>query len=193
MIFIAGLFFGPYGALGAVVANIICDLVRGYYVPAVILSAIVNFILSYLAYKLWYSRDFKLLPVTKPRLINLSNLIYLILMAFVCSVFYVLFILNMVEIFYPNVVDFHFLALRYFVNFVNFSLLFSMILMIISRYNDFSYTPKTVDKQDTKLYSMLFVIISVITLIFIILNHILGMNMALSSRNNWIANITMCL
>jgi len=193
VIFIAGLFFGPYGALGAVVANIICDLVRGYYVPAVILSAIVNFILSYLAYKLWYSRDFKLLPVTKPRLINLSNLIYLILMAFVCSVFYVLFILNMVEIFYPNVVDFHFLALRYFVNFVNFSLLFSMILMIISRYNDFSYTPKTVDKQDTKLYSMLFVIISVITLIFIILNHILGMNMALSSRNNWIANITMCL
>lgn len=193
MIFIAGLFFGPYGALGAVVANIICDLVRGYYVPAVILSAIVNFILSYLAYKLWYSRDFKLLPVTKPRLINLSNLIYLILMAFVCSVFYALFILNMVEIFYPNVVDFHFLALRYFVNFVNFSLLFSMILMIISRYNDFSYTPKTVDKQDTKLYSMLFVIISVITLIFIILNHILGMNMALSSRNNWIANITMCL
>jgi len=193
VIFIAGLFFGPYGALGAVVANIICDLVRGYYVPAVILSAIVNFILSYLAYKLWYSRDFKLLPVTKPRLINLSNLIYLILMAFVCSVFYALFILNMVEIFYPNVVDFHFLALRYFVNFVNFSLLFSMILMIISRYNDFSYTPKTVDKQDTKLYSMLFVIISVITLIFIILNHILGMNMALSSRNNWIANITMCL
>jgi len=180
VIFIAGLFFGPYGALGAVVANIICDLVRGYYVPAVILSAIVNFILSYLAYKLWYSRDFKLLPVTKPRLINLSNLIYLILMAFVCSVFYALFILNMVEIFYPNVVDFHFLALRYFVNFVNFSLLFSMILMIISRYNDFSYTPKTVDKQDTKLYSMLFVIISVITLIFIILNHILGMNRALS-------------
>jgi len=180
VIFIAGLFFGPYGALGAVVANIICDLVRGYYVPAVILSAIVNFILSYLAYKLWYSRDFKLLPVTKPRLINLSNLIYLILMAFVCSVFYALFILNMVEIFYPNVVDFHFLALRYFVNFVNFSLLFSMILMIISRYNDFSYTPKTVDKQDTKLYSRLFVIIIVITLIFIILNHILGMNRALS-------------
>lgn len=30
IIFISGLLFGPFGALGASIGNLICDLVRGY-------------------------------------------------------------------------------------------------------------------------------------------------------------------
>ena len=182
ILFAAGLFFGPYGALGAVVANAICDILRGYYIPAAFVSAVFSLAISYLAYKLWYARNFELLPVTKPRLSNLSNLLYLILIAFVCSVFYSLFILNTTEIFYPSTPDFHIVALRYFLNFMNFSLLFSMIFMIIARYTDFSYMPEISEKSyDKRIYIILFAVIVIIFLVFIILNHVLGMNDTLST------------
>ena len=40
LLVILGLLFGPYGAFGAVVANLLCDLIRGYYPILSILSAI---------------------------------------------------------------------------------------------------------------------------------------------------------
>ncbi len=180
ILFVAGLFFGPYGALGAVVANAVCDIIRGYNIPTAFVSEIFSLIISYLAYKLWYTRDFGSLTVTKPRLTNMSNLIYLILISFVCSVFYSLFMLNTMEAFYPETIDLHIIALRYFVNFMNFSLLFSMIFLIIARYKDFSYMPKVSDKSYKLTYRVLFAIIIITTSVFIILNHILGMNNILS-------------
>ena len=66
MLFVLGLLFGPYGALGAVIANIIIDYVGGYTPIEILSSAIFSFGVSYLAYKLWYS-GFKTEKVTKPK------------------------------------------------------------------------------------------------------------------------------
>ena len=173
MLFISGLFFGPYGITGAVIANLICDIIRGYYLPTTFLSAIFSFAIAYLAYKLWYARDFELYPVTKPRLTNLTNMIYLIIIVLICSVLYSIVIDNMLEIFYSNILNDNYISMRYFVNFMNFSLLFSLILMIISRYKDFSYMPEISDKQyNIKRYKLLLALIIITISIILIFDSI---------------------
>ena len=67
LLYVLGLLFGPYGALGAVIGNAIHDLANGFTPIEIIPSAIVSFGVSYLAYKLWYS-GFKTDKVTKPNL-----------------------------------------------------------------------------------------------------------------------------
>ena len=52
-LFVLGLVFGPYGALGAVLGNIVIDLLNGFTPIEIIPSAIISFGVSYLAYKLW--------------------------------------------------------------------------------------------------------------------------------------------
>ena len=65
LLYVLGLIFGPYGALGAVFANTIIDLMNGYSISIIIPSEIFTFGISYLAYKLWYS-GFKTNKITKP-------------------------------------------------------------------------------------------------------------------------------
>ena len=63
--------------------------------------------------------------------------------------------------------------MRYFVNFMNFSLLFSLILMIISRYKDFSYMPEISDKQyNIKRYKLLLALIIITISIILIFDSI---------------------
>jgi sigma-B regulation protein RsbU (phosphoserine phosphatase) len=64
VLLVSGLLFGPYGAIGSVVANFLCDLIRGYSPIIAIASAIVSFAISYLAYKLWYNKYKKRTEVT---------------------------------------------------------------------------------------------------------------------------------
>ena len=75
LLYVLGLLFGPYGALGAVIGNAIHDLANGFTPIEIIPSAIVSFGVSYLAYKLWYS-GFKTDKVTKPNLTVFTILIY---------------------------------------------------------------------------------------------------------------------
>ena len=72
-LFVLGLAFGPYGALGAVLGNIVIDLVSGYGPVEILPSAIISFGVSYLAYKLWYFVFIKD-NLTKPKFVNVSNL-----------------------------------------------------------------------------------------------------------------------
>jgi hypothetical protein len=69
LLFVFGLLFGPYGALGATLGNVIVDLLNGYTPIEILPSAIISFGVSYLAYKLWYS-GFKTDKITKPILDN---------------------------------------------------------------------------------------------------------------------------
>ena len=77
LLFVLGLLFGPYGALGAVLSNIIIDLLDGFTLIEIIPSAIFSFGVSYLGYKLWYS-GFNTDKITKPRLYNIYHLAPLI-------------------------------------------------------------------------------------------------------------------
>jgi len=76
ILFISGLFFGPWGCVGSVLANILCDIYRAYNIYLVFLSAIVTFSVSYLAYKIWYTKSLNRETITKPRLYNISNFTY---------------------------------------------------------------------------------------------------------------------
>lgn len=177
ILFTAGLFFGPYGTLGAVLANLICDIIRGYTLSTSLVSAVIGFAVSYFAYKLWYTRDFDSISVTKPRLTNIYNLMYLLFIIVICSMLYSLLTADITGIFYPDMVGENFEAARYFVNFVNFSLIFSMIFMVISRFYDFSYNPEILDKSYNRNgYRILFALIIGIALMIIVANGIFGIN-----------------
>ena len=75
ILFISGLVFGPYGAIGSVSANFLCDLIRGYHPVLAILSGIISFGVSYLGYKLWYENFKGRFNVSTPKLNNTSNVI----------------------------------------------------------------------------------------------------------------------
>ena len=171
ILFIAGLFFGPYGILGAVIGNFICDFIKSYSIPASIVSEIISFAISYLAYKLWYTKNLDKIPITKPRLNSFSNIVYLLIIILICSTLYSILTANITEIFYPGMANVTYVAIQYFISFVNFSLIYSIILMIISRYYDFAFIPETSDKSyDKKEYKVLFGLIIITTLISILAN-----------------------
>ena len=170
ILFISGLFFGPYGCIGAVIANFICDLFRGYSIQLAVLSAIVSFLVSYLAYKLWYTKNPKRFPITKPRLNNIYNMIYLIIMVNECGLLYSTLTANIIEMCYPESMGLNFhIGLQYFTNFVNYAFLFTIIFMLISQLKDFSYTPEISEKTyDEKKFVMLYYIIAISVIINII-------------------------
>lgn len=171
ILFIGGLFFGPLGAAGAALANLICDLIRGYSFPMSISSEIMSFLVSYFAYKLWYTKDESYSPVTKPRLSDIRNLLYLLGIILLCSTIYSVFQSNITEIFYPVESDLTRETLRYFVNFVNFSLVSSLIFMILSSYRDFSYTPKISNRKYNKTFRNVSLALIILVTTTIILFH----------------------
>lgn len=174
IIFISGLFFGPYGSLAAAIANFICDIMRGYNISTSLLSDAMTFIISYLGYKLWYTKNPKRFPVTKPRFNNIYNLIYLLIMVIECGLLYSTLTSNIFELFYPNTMGMNFhVGLRYFTNFVNFGFLFSVICILISEFKDFSYTPEISDRtKHQKRYEIDLYLIVVVLAINILLDFI---------------------
>ena len=46
ILFISGLLFGPYGALGAVLGNTLCDFIRGYSVGLTITSEVISLFIA---------------------------------------------------------------------------------------------------------------------------------------------------
>ena len=87
LLFVLGLLFGPYGALGAVLGNVVIDLLNGFAPLEILPSAICSFGVSYLAYKLWYS-GFKTDKVTKPRLDNIYHLLLFLSTLLICGLIY---------------------------------------------------------------------------------------------------------
>ena len=172
ILFIAGLFFGPYGALGAVLGNFICDIVRGYSVMVASASLIISFLISYLVFKVWYTKSPEKHVVTKPRLKNTYNLLYLISLIIASGLLYSILTANVIEMCYPAGIGLNYLVeLRYFANFVNFALLCSIICILICKYYDFSYTPEISEKTyNAKWYRILYYLIAIVALINIILD-----------------------
>ncbi|RAP49148.1 MAG: hypothetical protein BZ138_08245 [Methanosphaera sp. rholeuAM270] len=170
VLFISGLFFGPYGVIGSVIGNLICDLIRGYYVSSFV-SAIVGFAVSYLAYKLWYAGTGKDHHGTNLRLNNSHNLFNFISIVVGCGIIYSLLTGEISYLFYPNTFkSFEIICLRYFVNFVNFALIFSIIATWLSRLKDFTYTPKISQRKYNEDY---YKILGILILVDILINILL--------------------
>ncbi|WP_405296501.1 SpoIIE family protein phosphatase [Methanobrevibacter sp.] len=167
VLLISGVLLGPYGAAGSVLANFLCDMIRGYGFAVASVSAVVGFGISYLAYKLWYQKFSDNIPVTRPGLDNTYNVVLFFGIILICAALYsilhenLLHLLNLSTISLGTAIDF-----GYFINFINSSFIFGIIGIWLSKRFDFFHIPEKSNKQfNKKLYSALG--ISLIVLIFI--------------------------
>ena len=148
LLYVLGLLFGPYGALGAVLGNVAVDLYNGYTIIEILPSAIISFGVSYLAYKIWYS-GFRNKRITKPKLDNIEHLILFLLSIIICGLIYSSAHANLIGIFFSVEHD-EIFFISYFMNFINIAFIFGVIFLWISEKIDFVAIPKTSQKQANK-------------------------------------------
>ena len=164
LLYVLGLLFGPYGALGAVLGNVAVDLYNGYTIIEILPSAIISFGVSYLAYKIWYS-GFRNKRITKPKLDNIEHLILFLLSIVICGLIYSSAHANLIGIFFSVEHD-EIFFISYFMNFINIAFIFGVIFLWISEKIDFVAIPKTSQKQaNKKVYRILFYMLLIVTII----------------------------
>ncbi|MBR3112771.1 MAG: PP2C family protein-serine/threonine phosphatase [Methanobrevibacter sp.] len=164
LLFVFGLLFGPYGALGAVLGNIVIDYIGGFTPIEILPSAIFSFGVSCLAYKLWYS-GFKTDKITKPKLDNIYHLSLFLSIMIICGIIYSAIHGKLVGlIIRTDIIDFF--TPSYFLNFVNGAFIFGIVSLFISDKIDFIHTPKTTKKAfNRKLYRILFYLLLISAII----------------------------
>ena len=171
LLFVLGLLFGPYGALGAVLANFVLDLLQGYTVIQLIPSVIFTFGVSYLAYKLWYSGQ-KADKITKPVLDNIYHLSMFLSSIVICGLIYSVVHAILIGIYVDPLID-EFYFVSYFLKFINIAFILGILSIWIFKKTDLMVTPKTSKRAfNKKLYRVLFyllVIVAVISTITLIL------------------------
>ena len=130
MLFVVGLLFGPYGAIGAVSANIILDLLNGFTPLEIVPSALFSFGISYLAYKLWYS-GFKTNKITKPEMDNFYHLNLFLISIVICGFIYSVIHGNLIGIIFGQDIQTYY-TISYFLNFINVAFIFGIIIVLLS-------------------------------------------------------------
>ncbi|WP_407422543.1 PP2C family protein-serine/threonine phosphatase [Methanobrevibacter sp.] len=172
LLFVLGLLFGPYGALGAVSANVIINYIQGYTPIEILPSAIFSFGVSCLTYKLWYS-GFRNQKITKPRLDNTYHLTLFFSSIIICGLVYSIVHGNLSYLFFVEDLTEYSVG-AYFLNFINVSFIMGILGIWIFKKSDLIETPKTSEKPvNRKLYRILLnllVIVSIISFISLILD-----------------------
>ena len=147
VIFISGLFFGPVGALSASIANFISDIIRGYGVELSFISFIITLSVSYLPYKLWYIKFSNKEETTRPLLINTYNLLKMIGIILLSGFIYSSTHALIVYIVTPGIISKYSVFVGFFINFINFSFIFTVIGIWISKKIDFMEIPSSNEKS----------------------------------------------
>ena len=80
-----GLLWGPAGAWGIAIANVITDILAGSSFKVWFPGLIINFFYAWLPYKFWYSFDIKKKGVEAPRLRSVKDILKFILVVFLSS------------------------------------------------------------------------------------------------------------
>ena len=170
IIFISGLLFGPYGAIGSVLGNTLCDLIRGYSAGLTFTSEIISLAISILAYKLWYGKYKSRKIITTPKLNDTNQILLFIGIIFICAAIYSIVNKKLLYLFQPETMHITFLVgVRYFINFVNSAFIFGIIGILISKYIDFIHIPKKSEKKyNKKLYEILGMSLIALTIIIAI-------------------------
>lgn len=164
LLYFLGLVFGPYGALGATLGNIVLDLINGYAPLDILPSALISFGVSYLAYKLWYS-GFKTEKITKPRLDNIYQLNLFLSNIVICGLIYSAAHATLIGLFFsPRLDEYAFIS--YLLNFINIAFISGVLGVWISKRIDFIEIPKkSKRKVNRRLYQILFNLLAVVTII----------------------------
>ncbi len=175
---ISGLLFGPYGAIGSVLGNTLCDLIRGYNPGLTATSEIVSLGVSLLAYKLWYEPIKSRPQANPPRLNNTSNILLFFGIVITCSLLFALINKKLFYLMHPETISFNMqIGIRYFVNFINSGFLFGIIGILISRRIDFVHVPKKSKKKlNKKLYQAIGIVLAISTLTILITDYYLDIS-----------------
>ena len=178
VLLVSGLLFGPYGAIGSVVANFLCDLIRGYDPIFALLSAIVSFAISYLAYKLWYNKYKKRIEVTIPKLNNTTNILLFIGIVLICGVLYGKLHGQLSYLIYPDTIPIeNLIEFRYSLNFINSSIIFGIIGIWLSNKHDLTLKPKKSKKEfNEQLYRILGILLVSALILTLIINYCIVLN-----------------
>ena len=177
---ISGLLFGPYGAIGSVIGTFLCDIARGYNLIFSVLSEIIGFGISYLAYKLWYD-NYKGRPeITKPKLNNTYNILLFVGITLLCGMLFSMLNGKLFYLFYPDTIPINSLIeIRYFFNFINSAFVFGIIGIWLSKKINFTHIPKASEKDtNEKSYKIL----KILLLIALASTLIIDCNIVLNSR-----------
>ena len=163
LLLISGLLFGPYGAIGSALGTFLCDIVRGYSLLISVLSEIIGFAISYLAYKLWYGNYKGRLETTKPKLNNTYNILLFIVITLICALLFSVLNGKLFYLLYPKVIPISsIIEIRYFLNFINSSFVFGIIGLWLSNKIDFVHIPqKSNNESKEKLYNILGILLLV--------------------------------
>ena len=163
MLFVFGILFGPYGAIGSVMANIISDVYNGYNPIMIICSEIISFAISCLAYKLWYS-SYRGHEITKPKLDTTFHLGLFLSIMLICGTIYAVFHGEIFHLIYKSPLEY--IMQVYLISFVNIAFVFGILHIWVSKKIDFIHTPKTLKKQfNKKLYTALLISLITVTVI----------------------------
>ena len=164
LVFASGLLFGPYGALGVGLGDICSDLIRGCSPNVSLLSGIVNFIVSFSCYKLWYSKFYKE-EIHPPILVNLSSIVkFLAILIFTGAVFSLLdpetiLIFEQKSVAYIN--------LTFFLNYINFGLIFGVIGIWITRRLNYYCLPRISNSTNKLFYKIILISIVFLIILFV--------------------------
>lgn len=157
ILFISGLLFGPYGAIGATGANIIIDLSNGYTPIEILPSAIISFGVAYLAYKIWYSGFRRKNEINGPILDNSYHMMLFLADIIICGIIYSIAHGCLIQIFFDNISYTYFMSSEYFVNFANIAFIFGIIGIWLSKKIQFVDIPKKSEKPvNHRLYQIVF-------------------------------------
>ena len=136
-----GMLFGPWGALGAAIGNMVADIIAGYPPEIYILGFIAQFFYGYISYKLWYGLKITD-KITPPRINNVKSLIKFIIVIFIASTVMSILLglllesLNIANIASPSTLMFEF-------NNFDFSMILGVLIINLANfYNIKMYKPK---------------------------------------------------
>ncbi|MCC7561448.1 MAG: SpoIIE family protein phosphatase [Methanobrevibacter arboriphilus] len=141
-----GMLFGPWGALGAAIGNMVADIIAGYPPEIYILGFIAQFFYGYISYKLWYGLKITD-KITPPRINNVKSLIKFIIVILIASTVMSILLglllesLNIANIASPSTLMFEF-------NNFDFSMILGVLIINLANfYNIKMYKPKKSKKS----------------------------------------------
>ena len=163
LIFASGLLLGPYGAIGAALGDITCNIIKGSPLPIPLISGFISFAVSYLSYKLWYSKFYKE-EINPPILINSFSLIKFLGILLVTALIFS--ILKPESIILLDSVSGTYIDYKYFFSYFNFGFLYSIIGIWIARKWNYFCLPKISKPHHQLFYKITFIALIILTFIF---------------------------
>lgn len=164
---ISGLILGPYGSIGAVFGNFLCDMIRGYGIYLSTVSAIFSFGITYFGYKLWYGTSQLSSEVTNPKLNNTHNVLLFLTIVLFCSSLYAILHGRVIYLIFPETIPItDIIQMRFFLNIVNASLIFGIVGIWISNKRKFFHIPKISKKKTNYRFYEIIGILLALSLIF---------------------------